>query len=410
METSMFNASRAATTATSKTIYAFAAAPPKHAAARLAAPAPGKGPMLRMPGVEYRRTGFKRPNLSSVAGASTLPHRVLTSAVPMPNNFSWLPSDLVPVLDQGNCGSCWAHSLVTSIADRVSAQSGGKIRSQLSVRNVQECSDYLEGADAGGCEGNDTYTAVDGLVKKKTVLRSVKDYPRSYEATASDPAACGTGVSADAYGVVLSQAFLVSEKINNAGDDANKRNIENIKQHIYNEGPVIGSFKVYSDFMDYDGLTIYEPGKNMTESNVQGYHAIEMVGWGMDPDSGTPYWICRNSWGKGWPTSHKHCAGMGFFYFKMGTNVCDIEAYVAGATPVVQNSDKAPKDADDHFPGESSGCPKGDHGGNGAGGIVGNSSKFNSKAVIGSVVGILVIAAAIGGYAYMRKKQGKKLF
>lgn len=391
----------------SQTVYAFAAAPPQHPAARLSA-APG-GPKLRSAGTPYFVTGFRRPVISSVTGTAKLPHRVLTSATPMPANFCWQPQDLTVVHDQGQCGTCWAHSMISMLGDRVSAATNGKIRVSLSIRQVQECAAYLSGATPGGCDGNDPYTALDSLATKKMPLRPYGRYVRQYDAKATDPKSCETISTADGYSVGVSQAFLISEPVQTPGDAGNVANIENMKQHIYNEGPVIGTFEVRSDFMDYDGLTIYEPSEAAMQQDALGLHAIEIVGWGKDPSSGVSYWVCRNSWGYAWPAKHRPCAGAGFFYMKMGSNTCHIEEYAAGALPVVYNSEQAPKDEGDLYPDDRDACISGGggSGGGGMGGMKSWSTKKKAAVVGGVVVGVLALVC-IGAYVYVHAKRGKK--
>lgn len=389
-----------------QTVFAFAAAPPKHTAARLST-APG-GPKLRSTSTPYVATGFKRPVISSVSGTTQLPHRVLTSATPMPANFCWQPQDLTTVLDQGQCGTCWAHSMVSMLGDRVSAATNGKIRVALDVRQVQECSAYLSGATAGGCDGNDPYTALNSLVTKNYQLRAIKNYPREYDGKSVNPDSCVKNQPYDGYCVVVSKAFLISAPIITPGDSGNLSNIENMKQHIYNEGPIIGTFEVRSDFMDYDGLTIYEPSDAAMQQEALGLHAIEIVGWGKDPSSGVSYWVCRNSWGMKWPSRHRPCAGAGFFYMKMGNNSSKMEEYAAGAIPVVYNSDKAPMDEGNLYPKDREACTK--SGGNNRIRKIGSSSVFTPKnvTIAVAIVGVIACASA-GAFIYMRKKRGLKI-
>ena len=54
-------------------------------------------------------------------------------------------------------------------------------------------------------------------------------------------------------------------------------------------------FTVYSDFMNYEsGIYVHTTGF------VEGGHAVKMLGWGYDEESGLDYWLCANSWGEGW--------------------------------------------------------------------------------------------------------------
>jgi len=180
-----------------------------------------------------------------------------------------------------------------------------------------------------------------------------------------------------------------------------------MKQHIYNEGPVVGTFEVRTDFMDYDGLSIYEPSEAALKQDAEGLHAIEIVGWGKDPSSGVSYWVCRNSWGLAWPKAHRKCAGAGFFYMRMGNNTCHIEEYAAGALPIVYNSDQAPKDEGNLYPEDRDACISS----GGDGHTIGGMSAWSTpkKAAVGSVVlGVVVLLVGAGVYIYMHKK-GKRV-
>ena len=54
-------------------------------------------------------------------------------------------------------------------------------------------------------------------------------------------------------------------------------------------------------------------------------HIVSIVGFGKDKETGTPYWIIRNSWGYYW-------GQQGFGRVAMGKNILGLEANVAWAT------------------------------------------------------------------------------
>lgn len=378
--------------APSKVIYARAAAPPVHTKMRLA-PNPGQ-PRLRSPGSTYKQRNFSRPCLTSVKGIDKLPLRVLTSAVKMPDNFCWQPQDLTETRDQGSCGSCWAQSFASMIGDRVSAQTNGKVRTAVSVVQIMECSEYPSGINPIGCDGNVLETVVNSLGSKNVQFVQEHDYPREYASKNTDTKDCILTPSATKYYVTVSNPFLISQ----SGDSNIPANIENMKQHIYNEGPIVAGIEVYNDFMNYDGLTIYEPGAD--KGDMIGGHAIEVVGWGMDPSSNTGYWVCRNSWGTAWPAKHKKCAGVGFFFVKMGSNVCGIESLCLGVVPTPHNANKSKKDKGNLYPGESA-CedtPNHDIRTIGGGKV--------SLRTLGLIAGVFIIAGTIY-YVYKKKNQKK---
>ena len=109
--------------------------------------------------------------------------------------------------------------------------------------------------------------------------------------------------------------------------------IPDIKLEIFNNGPVVGAMAVFADFQAGSNSALggddWARTKNVycnvqqgnprpyngtgyqgTESALQGYHAVSIVGWGVEtgvPDwmapgktFDLPYWIVRNSWSTQW--------------------------------------------------------------------------------------------------------------
>lgn len=383
----------------------FASAPKKmQSAARLAAPAKGKL-MLRNKAQRYKATGFMaRPSKSATAGSSALTLRTLKSANKMPDNFCYTPSELTMVRDQKSCGCCWAVSSTSMIADRVLVASNYKIRCALSAVQFMECSNYPEGSSPVGCEGNDPFTALQTLKSKPIYLQAEPAYPRKDYTQTTSASDCSSASSAEPteYAVTASDAFMVTKEIPEDASEEEKaavikENVENMKQSIYNEGPLVVVFCVPDDFKDYDGNTIYQAPEGFDPSKSDAWHAVECVGWGKDEASGQSYWVCRNSWGDAWPVQHKKCNGMGFFYIVMGKNECAIESYAAAITPKILNPGKAPKTPNDVYPGEAA-CTAG--------------RGFWSAPAIGPLTwGNIIVLVAVAGAGYYlwnnHKKTGK---
>lgn len=379
----------------------FASAPKKmQSPARLATPAKGKL-MLRNKAQRYKSTGFvERPSKSVTAGAATLTLRTLKSSNVMPDNFCYTPSELTMVRDQKSCGCCWAVSSTSMIADRVLVSSNYKIRCSLSAVQFMECSDYVEGSSPVGCEGNDPFTALQALKNKPIYLQAEPAYPRKDYTQTTSANECSAGsVEPTEFAVTASDVFMVTKEIpEDASEDEKaatiKENVENMKQSIFNEGPLVVVFAVPDDFKDYDGNTIYQSPEGFDPSKSDAWHAVEMVGWGKDEASGQSYWVCRNSWGDKWPVVHKKCNGMGFFYIVMGKNDCAIEAYAAGVTPKILNPSKAPKTPNDVYPGETA-CTA--------------TRGFFSTPFIGPVTwGEVIVVAAVAGIGFYLWDNHKK--
>jgi len=79
---------------------------------------------------------------------------------PIPSQFdpreAWpLCESIKEVRDQSNCGSCWAHSVVETITDRICIHSQQKDQTRISAEDLMTCCD-----DCGnGCHGGWPYSA-----------------------------------------------------------------------------------------------------------------------------------------------------------------------------------------------------------------------------------------------------------
>lgn len=92
---------------------------------------------------------------------------------------------------------------------------------------------------------------------------------------------------------------------------------------VMTHGPVAASFNVFEDFFSYaGGVYSWKTGRYV------GGHAVRIVGWGVDEDSGLKYWTIANSWGEGW-------GEQGHFRMLRGVNHLAVENTPNAAKPLV---------------------------------------------------------------------------
>ena len=73
-------------------------------------------------------------------------------------------------------------------------------------------------------------------------------------------------------------------------------NILEIKNTIFNKGPVIALVKFFADFFYYsEGIYSKE-----TNNVMKNYYPIIIIGWGVDQNNNEEYWLVKVDWGKGW--------------------------------------------------------------------------------------------------------------
>ena len=95
----------------------------------------------------------------------------------------------------------------------------------------------------------------------------------------------------------LKACWAVPYKHFYAKDYYSVRGASHMKAEIYKNGPISCGIDVTAKFEDYkasDGIyheKVWFPMIN---------HELAIVGWGLDEETGTEYWIGRNSWGTYW--------------------------------------------------------------------------------------------------------------
>jgi C1A family cysteine protease len=215
-----------------------------------------------------------------------------------PDSVDWRTNKNVvaAIKDQGACGSCWAFSATFNTEAMIGIKNAKltTFSEQFLVDCDHNCGQYrvFNGCDAG-CGG--------GLMPNawKYVMDNGQptdnDYP--YHARAGTCDKSKTPVAK-----ITNWEFI----------DINE---DTIATYVANKGPAAIAVDA-SHWSSYHGgimqsLTICPKGGRMN-------HAVAIVGYGTE--SGTPYWIVRNSWGVSWGES-------GYARLIRGTSFCSIDQF-----------------------------------------------------------------------------------
>ncbi|MCQ2821569.1 MAG: hypothetical protein MJ252_30290 [archaeon] len=185
--------------------------------------------------------------------------------------------------NQGNCGSCWSFAGTLCLQFRRCRAGKGKLI--LSTQDAVSCE-----TSVGYCQGNYMNSMMNYIVQKGLVTDACVPYVAGSGQTLSCPSKCTSGGTWTKY---------------YASSHSTTSGVENIKNAVYNSGPVAVWMMVYDDFYNYRS-GIY---KHVTGGQVGG-HFVNIIGWGSD------YWICENSWGANWGESG---------YFRIYFGQCGIE-------------------------------------------------------------------------------------
>jgi hypothetical protein len=281
------------------------------------------------------------------------------------------PNMSCSVLDQKDCGSCWAFSVTGSASDRIRRISpifldvnvevdGDVVKNQLSPYLLAACDncslldqqpDFVRNAklviDANkcsvGCDGGVIEYALiyldhNGLISIDCNQGSIGQY-RCHKLESLKQ--IDNLIKADLmkfhkqckfwqFKTPIKVALYENSQLTTA--TKLKANEEAIKTEIFLHGPVSSGYMVYQSFYDFfekNPKGIYAPEARPKDADEEkGGHAVVFTGWGTE--NGVPYWIARNSWGKKWGDN---------WYFRIirGQNFCECESDVFAARMFIKS-------------------------------------------------------------------------
>ena len=192
-----------------------------------------------------------------------------------------------PILNQGQCGSCYIFATTEVLGDRI-AMALNQTIGTISQQYVLDC---FHSSQSQGCQGGGIPQAVYEWMSQNYIpISSGNNFPY----TAQDSMKCPSIANGD-HKWMGNGAYTVAN-----GDADQSTAILNIKKEIYANGPVSCAVTVYSDFMTWwtspaaIAGNAYSPGKDMNQGTVDGGHALKIVGW----DDSKSAWKIANSWGE----------------------------------------------------------------------------------------------------------------
>eukprot|EP01134_Creolimax_fragrantissima_P003666 CFRG3666T1 len=228
------------------------------------------------------------------------------------------------------CGSCWLHSSLSVVQDRIKIMHGGDgIDVMLARQVLLQCGPLANLSN--GCGGGDPkdvfgYIQKYGLPDEGCFAYKADDTAFAHlkkEGITDCPAEgictnCMSGHNPECYAIKNPILYgMKSWGVVPKGEKA-------MMAEIYNRGPIVCSIAT-GEALDYG----YRGGVFVDHNNVTDVdHDVEVVGWDID-EEGVKYWHIRNSWGTFW-------GELGFFRLRRGTNELQVEQDCWYAVPDIK--------------------------------------------------------------------------
>eukprot|EP00927_Polykrikos_kofoidii_P083861 TRINITY_DN8699_c0_g1_i2.p1 TRINITY_DN8699_c0_g1~~TRINITY_DN8699_c0_g1_i2.p1 ORF type:complete len:601 (-),score=91.27 TRINITY_DN8699_c0_g1_i2:97-1899(-) len=233
-------------------------------------------------------------------------------------SFDWRKTAqnwLVPVVQQGDCGSCYTVSTIHMLTARNRIRLNEPSAPSFSVSFPLYCSEYNQGCDGGYGFLQSKWAEDIGLVPESCAPFS--EGGGSCEVTP----ACDPGSGARRYYRATNHRYVGG--FYGGSDEAA------IRQELTSNGPMVLSFEPQEDFMYYKS-GVYRSGPHKIHQEwEQVDHAVLLVGYGVA--DGKPHWTLQNSWGDDWGEE-------GFFRMARGIDESGCES-IAEAADVVEDTE-----------------------------------------------------------------------
>ena len=247
---------------------------------------------------------------------------VVYLASQLPPEFDWRNAEgvdyVTKVRNQGSCGSCFAFASMDMLSSRLRVMTRNKLQVEFSTQDIIGCSEYSQ-----GCEGGFPYLTAGKYAEDFGVVEEQCFPYQGIDTGCLTNRSCTRFYATDYYYV---------------GGYYGASNAPLMQLEIVDHGPLAVGFEVYNDFFAYksgvyhhvfsddrDGLTgEYDPFELIN-------HAVLIVGYGTDAESGEDYWIVKNSWGENWGEN-------GYFRIRRGNDECGFESLAVASTPILPSN------------------------------------------------------------------------
>mmetsp|Transcript_2833 Transcript_2833/g.5834 ORF Transcript_2833/g.5834 Transcript_2833/m.5834 type:complete len:360 (+) Transcript_2833:14-1093(+) len=217
------------------------------------------------------------PGLIEAVKPTTEIYKRTMSIEELPDEVDWRTAGVVtPVKNQGSCGSCWAFATTATVESHIALETG--LLFSLSPQQLVACApntDHCGGI--GGCMGSIPEVAYDYLIGAGGYAEEW-----SFPYVSFGGQTNGTCPLAEEIQIKAGIGGYIKLEENNAAD---------VMAALAEVGPLAVN-------VDASNWHKYESGvfDDCSYESMDIDHVVVLVGYGTDEETGTPYWLIRNSW------------------------------------------------------------------------------------------------------------------
>lgn len=192
-------------------------------------------------------------------------------------DWSLDPKRVASARSQGECGSCWAFTIVAMLEGQ-EKPTGNDSLVELSEQNLVDC-DKLN----FGCQGGSLLNALKSIKRNGGVMTRA-DYPYISGETKTRGRCRMDADMAYKTTIDLGEASVLT-----VGNETL------LKQVVSWYGPIAIAIRATKNFLRYNDGVFYEE-----DCDGPPNHGVTLVGYGKDKRSGRDYWKIKNSWSEKW--------------------------------------------------------------------------------------------------------------